>query len=63
MREIDMSKSHEKLLIGILAGIIIVGAGAFAIQPALAGKSGIRAGSELIGPSYDVLSLRLAPTK
>jgi len=58
-----MSRTHEKLLIGILAGIIIVGAGAFAIQPALAGKGGIRAGSEMIGPSYDVLTLRLAPTR
>ena len=56
-----MTKTHEKLLIGILAGIIIVGAGAFAIQPALAGKTDIRAGSELIGPSYDVLTLRLTP--
>ena len=58
-----MSRTHEKLLIGILAGIIIVGAGAFAIQPALAGKGGIRAGSEMIGPSYDEQSLRLAPTR
>ena len=58
-----MTKSNEKLLIGVLAGIIIVGAGAFAIQPALAGKAGVKAGSEMIGPSYDVLSLRLTPTK
>lgn len=58
-----MTKSHEKLLIGVLAGIIIVGAGAFAIQPALAGKGGIKAGSEMIGPSYDVLTLRLTPAK
>ncbi len=27
-----MTRSHEKLLIGVLAGIIIVGAGAFAIS-------------------------------
>jgi hypothetical protein len=46
-----MTRNHEKLLIGILAGIIIVGAGAFAIQPALAGKGNVKAGSELIGPS------------
>jgi hypothetical protein len=58
-----MTRNHEKLLIGILAGIIIVGAGAFAIQPALAGKGSIKAGSELIGPSYDVLSLQLTPRK
>lgn len=58
-----MTKSNEKLLIGVLAGIIIVGAGAFAIQPALAGKAGVKAGSEMIGPSYDVLTLRLTPIK
>jgi len=58
-----MTKSNEKLLIGVLAGIIIVGAGAFAIQPALAGKAGVKAGSEMIGPSYDVLTLRLNPIK
>ena len=38
-----MTKSNEKLLIGVLAGIIIAGAGAFAIQPALAGKAGVKA--------------------
>ena len=58
-----MTKSNEKLLIGVLAGIIIFGAGAFAIQPALAGKAGVKAGSEMIGPSYDVLTLRLNPIK
>ena len=55
-----MTKTHEKLLIGILAGIIIVGAGAFAIQPALAGKLGAPATS-LAGPSYLVLDLKLSP--
>jgi hypothetical protein len=34
-----MSKNHEKLLVAALAGIIIVGAGAFAVQPVLAGKT------------------------
>jgi hypothetical protein len=58
-----MTRNHEKLLIGVLAGIIIVGAGAFAIQPALAGKGGVKAGSELAGPSYDVLTLQLSPRK
>jgi hypothetical protein len=58
-----MTKSHEKLLIGVLAGIIIAGAGAFAIQPALAGKAGVKAGSEFTGPSYDVLTLRLTPVE
>jgi hypothetical protein len=56
-----MTRTHEKLLIGILAGLIIVGAGAFAIQPALAGKVGVRAGSGYAGASYDVLTLQLSP--
>ena len=55
-----MSKTNEKLLIGILAGIIIAGAAAFAIQPALAGKAGVRAGSEFAGPSFEVLTLHLS---
>lgn len=54
-----MTRNHEKLLIAVLAGVIIAGAGAFAIQPALAGKAGIRAGAEYIGSSQDVLTLRL----
>ena len=45
-----MTRNHEKLLIGILAGIIIVGAGAFAIQTALAGKGNVKDGSALFGP-------------
>ncbi len=58
-----MTRNHEKLLIGVLAGIIIAGAGAFAIQPALAGKIGVQAGSGFTGPSYDVLNLQLTPRK
>ena len=58
-----MTRNNEKLLIALLAGIIIAGAGAFAIQPAFAGKVGVKAGAELIGPSYDVLTLRLTPLK
>ncbi len=53
-----MTRNHEKLLIGLLAGIIIVGAGAFAIQPALAGKAGA---ATLPGPAYPVLDLKLSP--
>ena len=54
-----MTRNHEKLLVATLAGIIIAGAAAFAIQPALAGKVGIGGGSTLTGPSYEVLTLRL----
>ena len=31
-----MTRNHEKLLVAILAGLIIAGAAAFAINPALA---------------------------
>ena len=54
-----MTRNHEKLLIAVLAGIIIAGAAAFAIQPALAGKTGIGGSSSLAGPSQQVLTLRL----
>ena len=54
-----MTRNHEKLLIGVLAGIIIAGAAAFAIQPALAGKTGVGGSSPLSGPSHQVLMLRL----
>jgi hypothetical protein len=58
-----MTRNHEKLLIATLAGIIIAGAGAFAIQPALAGKAGIKGAGELVVPSHMVLSLQLTPQK
>jgi hypothetical protein len=35
-RELAMSKTHEKLLVATLAGLIIAGAGLLAIQPAFA---------------------------
>ena len=56
-----MKRTHEKLLIAALAGIIIAGAAAFAIQPALADKPGVHA-AQLAAPTYDVLALKLAPS-
>jgi hypothetical protein len=57
-----MTRTNEKLLIAVLAGLIIAGAAAFAVAPALAGKAGVRAGVAIAaGPSYDVLTLRLTP--
>ena len=55
-----MTRNHEKLLIGVLAGIIIAGAAAFAIQPALAGKTGAGGSSSLSASSQHVLTLRLS---
>ena len=54
-----MTKDHEKLLVAALAGIIIAGAALFAIQPAVAQSFGMKGPSQLVVPSYEVLSLRL----
>ncbi len=54
-----MTRNHEKLLIAALAGIIIAGAAAFAVQPALASTIDPKRTYELSGPSYDVLLLQL----
>ena len=50
-----MTRSHEKLLVGVLAGLIIAGAAAFAIEPTLGGHTA-RATSAV---SYEVLNLKL----
>jgi hypothetical protein len=42
-----MNRNHEKLLVATLAGLIIAGAAAFAIQPALASAS-----APVGGPAY-----------
>jgi hypothetical protein len=57
-----MSKNHEKLLIAALAGIIIAGAAMFATLPAVAQSFGMKSPSQLVAPSYEVLTLRLADT-
>lgn len=57
-----MTKNHEKLLIAALAGVIIAGAAAFATLPAVAQSFGAKSPSQLIAPSYEVLTLRLADT-
>jgi hypothetical protein len=54
-----MTKTHEKLLVAILAGLIIAGAGVLAIQPALA--TGLKPAPDLYGASLEVLTLKLAP--
>jgi hypothetical protein len=56
-----MTKNHEKLLVAALAGIIIAGAALFAIQPAMAQSFGMSP-SQLVLPSHQVLTLRLADT-
>lgn len=56
-----MTKTHEKLLVATLAGIIIAGAALFAIQPAVAQSFG-KSPSQLVLPAQQVLTLRLADT-
>ena len=55
-----MTRSHEKLLIAALAGIIITGAAVFAIQPAIAFNGASKTASQLAGPVYDTFDLRLS---
>ncbi|MEP7241051.1 MAG: hypothetical protein ABI697_09215 [Devosia sp.] len=54
-----MTRTHEKLLIATLAGIIIAGAAAFAVGPAFATPTAHMQAPVLAGPSLDVLSLQL----
>jgi hypothetical protein len=56
-----MTRNHEKLLVAALAGIIIAGAAAFAIQPALASTNAPKRTLDLWGPSQDVIQLQLSP--
>ena len=55
-----MTRNHEKLLVAALAGLIIAGAAVFAIQPAMAQSFDVKSTSQLVAPSYEVLTLRLA---
>ena len=54
-----MTRNNEKLLIAMLAGIIIAGAAAFAVQPSLASTADPKMTPGLASTSYDVLLLQL----
>jgi hypothetical protein len=56
-----MTRTHEKLLVAALAGLIIAGAAMFAIQPAMAQSFG-KSPSQLMVPAQQVLTLHLADT-
>ncbi len=60
--EAEMTRTHEKLLVAALAGIIIAGAAVFAIQPAIASNFGTKAISQPAAPAYEILNLRLSNT-
>lgn len=55
-----MTRTHERLLVATLAGVIIAGAALFAMQPATAQPFGAKASSQPIAPSSQVLELRLS---
>lgn len=57
-----MKQSHEKLLIAALAGLIIAGAAAIAVQPALASGYTVEGPAQVSGVAgWDVLNIRLWP--
>ncbi|HWA19964.1 MAG TPA: hypothetical protein VG757_13300 [Devosia sp.] len=57
-----MKKNHEKLLIATLAGLIIAGAAAFAVQPALASGYAVETPALVTGVAdWDMLNVRLWP--
>lgn len=56
-----MARKHEKLLIAVLAGLIIAGAAAFAIQPTFASTVDPQRTPGLTASSYDALLLQLDP--
>ncbi len=57
-----MNRSHEKLLIATLAGLVITAAAAFAVQPAIAAGYDVGAEAEVTGVKHwDVLNVRKWP--
>ncbi len=57
-----MKSNHEKLLVATLAGLVIAGAAAFAIQPALAAGYGVDGPAQVTGvKSWDMLNVRKWP--
>ncbi len=57
-----MNKTHEKLLIASLAGVIIACAAAFAVTPTMAAGYHVEAAAQVTGvKSWDVLNVRKWP--
>lgn len=58
----QMNRNQQKLLIATLAGLIITGAAAFAIQPALAAGYNVDSPAQITGvKKWDVLNVRKWP--
>ncbi|MDB5542286.1 MAG: hypothetical protein JWQ89_4013 [Devosia sp.] len=57
-----MNKTHEKLLVATLAGLIIAGAAAFAIQPVMAAGYDVETPAHIVGvKKWDTLNARKWP--
>lgn len=57
-----MNKNHEKLLVAALAGLVIAGAAAFAVSPALAAGYPVDGPAQVTGvQKWDVLNIRKWP--
>ena len=57
-----MNKTHEKLLVAALAGLVIAGAAAFAVQPAFAEGYDVDQPAQVTGvKKWDVLNMRKWP--
>lgn len=57
-----MNRTHEKLLVATLAGLVIASAAAFAVQPAMAAGYHVDAQAQVVGlPSWDKLNMRKWP--
>jgi SH3-like domain-containing protein len=57
-----MNKSQEKILLAALAGMVMVGAAAFAVQPALAAGYDVESPAHIVGvKNWDTLNVRKWP--
>jgi len=57
-----MNKTQEKVLLATLAGLVMVGAAAFAVQPALAAGYQVEGPAKIVGvKKWDVLNVRKWP--
>ncbi len=57
-----MNKNQEKLLLATLAGMVMVGAAAFAVQPAIAAGYHVESPAHVVGVKHwDVLNVRKWP--
>jgi uncharacterized protein YraI len=57
-----MTRTHEKLLVATLVGLVIASAAAFAVQPAMAAGYYVDGAARVTGvPHWDVLNIRKWP--